>query len=312
MKQLTHWILLLALSLCALGCGESQPRPQPVAEQTPTSQNTPTAKDSAEANATKSSEPKKTTAPADSTKSAAAAESTSAELQIAAASDLRFVLEEILAEFRKQHPETKVTATYGSSGNFFAKLSNEAPFDVFLSADMQYPQKLIEQDRAFADSEFLYALGHIVLWVPKDSPLEVEKNGVEALLDERAQKVAIANPQLAPYGRAAVEALKHLKVHEQIESKLVLGENITQTAQFLETGAADIGVIALSLALAPAMKDKGRYWSFPADAHAPLKQGGVILKHTKQETAARALIKYLQSSEARTVMQRYGFELPGE
>ncbi len=247
-----------------------------------------------------------------SAKPATAAETSSAKLQIAAAGDLRFVLEEILVEFRKLHPETRVTATYGSSGNFFALLSNEAPFDVFLSGDMQYPQKLIEQDQAFADSEFLYAFGHIVLWVPKDSPLEVEKNGAESLLDERAKKVAIANPKLAPYGRAAVEALKHLKVHEQIESRLVLGENIAQTAQFLETGAADVGVIALSLALAPAMKDKGRYWLIPSDAHAPLKQGGVILKHTSQEATARALIKYLQGEEARTVMRRYGFELPGE
>lgn len=233
------------------------------------------------------------------------------ELSVAAASDLKFALDEVLKVFGKQHPTIQVNATYGSSGNFFAQISNDAPFDVFLSADIAYPQKLVDQGHAFADTEFLYALGHLVVWVPQDSPLDVEQSGIKVLLDSRAKAVAIANPQHAPYGRAAVAALKELHVYEQVEGRLVLGENIAQTAQFVQTGAADVGIVALSLALAPAMKDKGRFWSIPSEAYPPLKQGGVILKRTRQEAAARTLTGFLQSKEGRSVLEQFGFELPG-
>src|SRR5262249_16120402 len=150
------------------------------------------------------------------------------------------------AAFHAANPKLKVTPTYGSSGNFYSQLTHEAPFDVYLSADIEYPRKLIAAN--LADGEFLYGVGRIVVWVPKASPLDVEKLGIEALADPSVRKISSANPAHAPYGRAAEAAMKKLGVYEAVQERLVLGENIAQTAQFVESGAADVGVIALSLA----------------------------------------------------------------
>ncbi len=230
------------------------------------------------------------------------------ELTVAAASDLKFALDEILAEFQKDHADVRVKVTYGSSGNFFAQLSNKAPFDLFFSADIEYPRKLIEQGLAAKETEFQYAVGHIVVWVPNDSKLDVERLGIETLADSSVRKIAIANPKHAPYGRAALAALKSLGVYERIESRLVLGENIAQTAQFVETGAADVGILALSLAMAPAMRDKGRYWQVPQDAHPPLEQGGIILSWAKDQEAARQLRAFVMGDAGRAILKQYGFE----
>src|SRR4029077_6100604 len=134
----------------------------------------------------------------------------------------------------------------------------QAPFDIFFSADIDYPRKLIDAGLADADSEFLYAEGRSVGWVPNSSPLDLETLGIRAVADPSVRKVAIANPQHAPYGRAAEAALKTLGAYDAVKDRLVFGENIAQAAQFVESGAADVGLIALSLALSPAMKDKGR------------------------------------------------------
>jgi molybdate transport system substrate-binding protein len=232
------------------------------------------------------------------------------QVAIAAAADLKFALDELLVEFGKEHPEIKATVTYGSSGNFFAQLSNKAPFDLYLSADIDYPKKLIEQELAIRESEFRYAVGHIVVWVPKDSPLKVEQDGMQTLIDPSIKRIAIANPMHAPYGRAALAALKSQKIHEQIEDKLVLAENIAQTAQFIETGAADIGIISLSLAMAPTLKEKGRYWQIPATAHPPIEQAGVILSWVKDRAAADAIREYMTSKAGREVLLKYGFDEP--
>lgn len=232
------------------------------------------------------------------------------EVRVAAASDLRFALEEMLAEFGKQHRDISVKRTYGSSGNFYAQLSNKAPFDVFLSADVEYPRKLIEQGLADKESEFIYARGEIVVWVPNDSKLDIE-TGMRAMLDPAVRKIAIANPKHAPYGRAAESAMKSLGVYEQVQDRLVLGENVAQTAQFIESGAADIGIIALSLAAAPAMKDKGRYWRIPLDAFPRLDQGGIILNSAIDPEAAGLLRAFIISSEGQAILNRYGFDLPG-
>lgn len=232
------------------------------------------------------------------------------QIAVAMASDLRFVMPELEREFHQQHPATIIVPTFGSSGNLYAQISNHAPFDVFLSADIQYPQKLAEHDLTQPDSLFHYAVGHIVLWVRKDSPLELEKRGVEVLNDPSVRKVAIANPKLAPYGRAAEAALKTLNVYDAIQDKLVLGENISQTAQFAETGAADVAVIAMSIAVAPNFAGKGRFWAFPSDAYPRLKQGGVIMKSTKQAAAASEFCDFLQSKPAQTIFTKYGFGLP--
>ena len=238
--------------------------------------------------------------------------SPSVALKVAAASDLKFAMEDLIAEFQREHPRIRVETTFGSSGNFFAQLSNQAPFDVFLSADIDYPRKLIAQGQAIADSEFLYAVGHLVVWTPNGSPVDIEQQGIQALVNPAIKKIAIANPKVAPYGRAAEAALKQLGVYDEVADKLVLGENIAQAAQFVESGAADAGVIALSLALAPAMKDQGRYWPVPLDAYPPLNQGGVILNWAQDRSACDQLRGFLMSDPGRAVLRRYGFQLAGE
>jgi molybdate transport system substrate-binding protein len=234
------------------------------------------------------------------------------EVRVAAAADLKFVLDELLGEFREQRPEIEVRVSYEASGTFFAQLSNKAPFDVFLSADVEYPRRLIDKGLAKKEDEFVYAVGHLVVWVPKDSPVDVERLGARALLDERVRKVAIANPKHAPYGKAARKALENLKVFGEVKGKLVLGENVAQAAQFVESGAADAGVFALSLALSPAMRDKGRYWEVPQDAFHRLEQGGVILSWARDREAAETLRDFLYSDKGKVVLKRYGFVLPQE
>ncbi|MBO0698649.1 MAG: molybdate ABC transporter substrate-binding protein [Zavarzinella sp.] len=234
------------------------------------------------------------------------------EIRVAAAADLKFALDDAAAEFMKRNPDTKVTATYGSSGTLYAQLTNDAPFDLFLSADIDYPRKLIEQERAARESEFLYAVGHLVVWVPNGSGLDLDRLGLKAVTDPAVRKVALANPKTAPYGRAAEAALKTQGLYDGVKDRLVFGENVAQTAQFAESGAADVGLIALSLAMSPAMKDKGRYWLVPLDAYPRLEQGGVILTGARDAEAARSFRAFLTGPDGRAVLKRYGFTLPGE
>lgn len=226
---------------------------------------------------------------------------------IAAASDLKFALEDVIVEFSKLHPEIDCRVTFGSSGSFFAQLSNKAPFDIYLSADIDYPRKLIDQGLAIRETEFPYAIGHIVVWVPGDSPLKPEESGIETLTDPSVRKIAVANPKHAPYGRAAIAALKSLGVFDQIESRLVMAENIAQAAQFVETGGADVGIISLSLALSPALKEKGRAWAVPEAAYPPIVQGGVIMSWVQDLAAAEQFRAYLLSEAGRAILKKYGF-----
>jgi len=184
------------------------------------------------------------------------------DIAVAAASDLNFALKELAADFEKR-TGTHVKLTLGSSGNLYSQIQNGAPYDLYLSADVRYPHKLIESGHARPDSLYRYAIGRIVVWAPKSSPVAVER-GLDALLDPAIRKIAIANPKHAPYGRAAVAAMESFKVHDRVKDRLVLGENVSQAAQFVESGAADIGIVALSLALAPGMKASGKYWEIPA------------------------------------------------
>jgi molybdate transport system substrate-binding protein len=232
-------------------------------------------------------------------------------VRVAAAADLKFALDEIREAFQRQHPSIEVVITYGSSGNFYSQLANRAPFDMFLSADLDYPRRLIQQNLALAESEFPYAVGSIVLWVQQTSPIAVEKLGIQALLDPSARKIAIANPRHAPYGRAAEAAMKNLGVFEKVQGRLVLGENITQTAQFVESGAADIGIISRSLAIAPALRDKGRSWEVPSDAYPRLEQGGVILSWAEDRAAADALRSFVLGDDGKSILGRYGFHPAG-
>ena len=229
---------------------------------------------------------------------------------VAAAADLRFALDQIAADFQKRHSNIAVRVSYGSSGNLFTQIDNGAPFDLFLSADIDFPRKLIEQKKAVADSLFSYAIGRVVVWVPNDSPIDVEKLGIKALLNPSVRKIAIANPEHAPYGHAAVAAMKKLGVYDKVSDKLVLGENIAQAAQFVESGAADIGLIALSLAVSPKMKSEGHYWEVPLDAYPRLEQGGVVISASKQPDLARQFRAAMVRPQGRETLRRYGFILP--
>jgi molybdate transport system substrate-binding protein len=232
-----------------------------------------------------------------------------AELTIAAAADLQFAMDELVKDFEGKQPEAKVRVSYGSSGNFHAQIRNGAPYDIYFSADIRYPALLAEQGLALEGNVFTYAIGRIVLWVPEASTIDVEKLGIGALA--QARQVAIANPRHAPYGVAAEAAMRKLGVHAAVEPRLVLGENVAQAAQFVQSGAADIGVIALSLALAPQMKG-GRWWEVPVDAYPRMDQGGMILKTTKSPELARAFRDFVLAAEGRVVLDRFGFFLPGK
>jgi len=229
-------------------------------------------------------------------------------LRIAAASDLQFALTDLAAQYEKQSG-ARLAVTYGSSGNFFAQIQNGAPFDLFFSADVTYPQKLIDAGFAEPDSRYTYAFGRIVLWVPSDSSLNPAQLQGSTLLDARVQKIAIANPDHAPYGRAAVAALQKAGVYEQVKSKLVYGENISQAAQFVISGSAQAGILAFSLATSPAMKS-GKYWEIPRELYPPLEQSVVLLKSSPNQPAARAFLSFLQTESARATLARYGFTLP--
>lgn len=230
-------------------------------------------------------------------------------LAIAAASDLQFALAEVKVAFAKVQPGLEVAVTYGSSGNFYAQLLNKAPFDLFLSADLEYPRKLVAAGLADGATEFIYSRGHLVLWVPKGSPIPLEQLGLQALLHPAARKVAIANPRHAPYGRAAEALLASQGLLEAVRPRLVFGENVGQAAQFVQTGAADIGLIALSLAKAPVMAGSGRLWEVPASAHPPLDQGGVVLNQARDRAAALAFRDFLRSPAGVAILQRFGFRM---
>jgi molybdate transport system substrate-binding protein len=231
-------------------------------------------------------------------------------LRIAAAADLRYALDEVIARFRIEHPDLTVTTTYGSSGTIFAQLVNTAPFDVFLSADISYPRQLAAKGLTLADSEFVYAVGRLVVWVPSSSPLDLQRDGMRVVADARAAHVAIANPDHAPYGVAAVAAMRAASVYEAAKPKLVLGENVSQALQFVQSGAADAGIVALSLALAPAVEQQGRYFVVPLETYPRMEQGGTILRWAASPDAARAFRTFVLSPAARSILKRYGFFLP--
>lgn len=234
-----------------------------------------------------------------------------ARLNIAAAADLKFALDEIAAAFRQGHPRTDVRITYGSSGNFFSQLSNKAPFDLFLSADVGYPRKLIENGLGDSRSEVVYGIGRIVLWAPKQSSVDVTR-GLDALTHEHIKRIAIANPRHAPYGRAAEAALRKHQLWDTLHEKFVFGENIAQTAQFVESGSAQAGILALSLALSPQMKSAGRYFIIPQTDYPPIEQAAVILSYSPNHTAAEQFRQFVISAPGQAILQRYGLARRGE
>ena len=229
------------------------------------------------------------------------------EIAVAAAADLKFAMGELVGQFEKQ-TGTKVNVTYGSSGNFFSQIQNGAPFDLFFSADVEYAKKLEAGGEAEPGTLYEYAVGRIVIWCPGDSKVDVAKEGWNALLDESVQKIAIANPGHAPYGKAAVAALKKAGIYEKVEPKLVYGENISQAAQFVQSGNAQAGIIALSLAISPPMKD-GKSWQVPAEMHPAIEQAAIVLKSAKDRDAARAFLEFVKSKEGGATLEKFGFAI---
>ena len=224
------------------------------------------------------------------------------EFLIAAASDLRFAMDEIAGQFQQAHPEVAVKTSYGSSGQFTQQIENGAPYDVFCSADAGYPRKLTEEGLALPGSEFIYAIGHIVVWVPAASQIQVA--GAEVLRDPSIRHIAIANPRHAPYGKAAEAALRSLGLYDQVKDKLVYGENVSQAVQYVETGAAEIGIVPASLVKG------GRSWEVPLDAYPKMEQGGIIVKSSRNAALAQEFRSFLLGEQGRSILKRFGFYLP--
>ena len=229
-------------------------------------------------------------------------------LRIAAAADLQFAMKELVREFKRVN-DVDVEISYGSSGTFYAQLLNQAPYDIYMSADIEYPRKLAERGLTVPLSEFEYAVGRLVLWVPAASPLDIEGRGLQALAAASVAHVAIANPEHAPYGRAAIAALQSAGVHDALRAKLVNGDNVGQALQFVQSGAADAGIVALSLALAPDVKAQGRFVEIPLSAYPRIVQGGAILRSTK-DLASALVFRSFVLGHGRSLLQQYGFSMP--
>ena len=237
-----------------------------------------------------------------------AASTWAADLKIAAAADLKFALEEIKDNYVKAHPNDKVDIIFGSSGKLNTQIQQGAPFDLYFSADIQYPKALAEGGHAASEVK-PYAVGRIVLW---SNSMDASKMTLDSLKDEKIQHIAIADPSHAPYGKRAEEALTASKLWETLKPKLVYGENIAQTAQFVESANAQVGVIALSLALNPELSKQGGYYLIPDSLHQPLEQAFVITAYGKDNAAAKRFADYMQAQDTRAIMVKYGFVLPGE
>ncbi len=232
------------------------------------------------------------------------------EITVAAAADLQFVMQDVGVRFQSETGKS-VKMIYGSSGNFTQQLQNGAPFDMFFSANLDYPKQLDAAGLTEPGTFYQYAIGKIVVWVPNDSKLDLS-SGLKALLDPSIKKIAIANPQHAPYGKAAVAALQKENLYDQVKDKFVLGENISQTASFVASGSADVGMIALSLALSPNMKDKGRYAEVPGDDYPAIEQACVIIRSSKNKDVARQFLKFIQSPPIKELFKKYGFAIPNQ
>ncbi len=230
-------------------------------------------------------------------------------ISIAAAADLSYCLDDINAAFKKAHLGADLKVSSGSSGNFTTQIKNGAPFDVFLSADVSYPRELIKAGLADESTLMIYAVGRIVLWTSTPEKVDVTR-GFELLRDPSGpvKKLAVANPDHAPYGRAAKEALVHEKLWDAVQPRVVLGENIAQTAQFVETGNADAGFVALSLVLSPKLSKVGKWWEVPADTYNKLEQGVVLTKAGANNPLAKAYVEFLRTDEARAIFDKYGFK----
>ncbi|WP_028995735.1 molybdate ABC transporter substrate-binding protein [Azonexus hydrophilus] len=226
-----------------------------------------------------------------------------AEVQVAVAANFTAPMQQIAAEFEKETGHV-AKLSFGATGKFYAQITNGAPFGLFLAADDATPAKLEQEGHAVAGSRFTYAVGTLVLWSSK--PNFVDAKG-EVLKSGQFNKVSIANPKTAPYGAAAVETLKKLNLLDAVQPKFVQGENISQTLQFVSTGNADLGFVALSQVFQDGKITNGSAWIVPAEMHDPILQDVVILKRGENNPAVSALHAYLKGDKARAIIQRFGY-----
>jgi len=228
---------------------------------------------------------------------------------VAVAANMKPAFEELTARFQATHPGVEVKATYGASGNFFAQIANGAPFDLFLSADAEFPARVVE--KGLADGKaFTYAYGKLVVWVPKSSKIDLDGKGLAALTDPSVQKIAIASPEVAPYGRAAKAALEQAGLYQALKDRIVTGQSVSQAAQFVQSGNAQAGFVPLSLARTPPLSEEGRAWPVPPSSYARIEQAGVVVKGAKEAALARELAAFIAGAGARDVLERYGYDLP--
>jgi molybdate transport system substrate-binding protein len=237
------------------------------------------------------------------------------QLTVAAAADLNYALKDVSARFEQQ-TGNKVALSFGASGNLYAQIQNGAPYDLFFSADSKYPGKLAEAGLIDKSSLHPYATGHLVLWLPQslrgfaNDRAATREHIAAILLRPEVKRIAIANPEHAPYGRAALTALERLGIRDKVKSKLVLGENVSQAAQFAQSGNAQAALISLSLALSPPMKRAGDYWKLPADTYPEIEQVAGIVAASRHKQAAQAFIEFVRSGEGAAILKRYGFAVP--
>jgi len=229
-------------------------------------------------------------------------------IRVFAAADLQYALTEIAELYQKEYPQDKVELIFGSSGKGTAQIRNGAPYHLFFSANMKYVQVLYKEGYIITEPK-PYSIGRIVVWVRKDADLDPSKFP-QVLLDPKVRKIAIANWEHAPYGQAAKETLESYGVFEKVKNKLVLGENISQTASYVYSGAVDVGIIALSLALSPTMKEKGKYWLIPQERHRSIVQGYGITKFGENSSSARRFYNFIETKTARDILLKYGFFVP--
>jgi molybdate transport system substrate-binding protein len=229
-------------------------------------------------------------------------------VSVAAAANLVFVLEPLNAEFAKMHPDIAVTCETSASGSLVSQISNGAPYDVFLSADLDYPRMLVKAGGAEGSSLVVFAVGRLVLWTTKPG---IDHSSIESIVrSPSVARLAIANPRTAPYGRAAEETLATLGLADFAKPKIVTGENITQTAQYVSSGNVDAGFVALSLVLSPKLKDKGTWIEVPAPLYSPIEQGGVLTMRGAANAGARLYLDFLSSPAARRVLAQFGYGFP--
>jgi molybdate transport system substrate-binding protein len=230
------------------------------------------------------------------------------KITVAAAADLKFAMDEIVGQFHRANPGDEVSVVYGSSGKFFSQIQQNAPFDMYFSADINYPRELAKA--GFAASEVKpYAIGRLVIW---SMSLDASKLSLQDLADAKVTRIAIANPRHAPYGKRAEEALRAVGVWDKVEPKLIYGENISVTAQYVLSGNAQVGLIAMSLVVGPELSGKGSHSLVDDKLHPPLEQGFIITRRGGASKLARRFADYMGAKPARAVMSRYGFVLPGE